>query len=248
MLVFSSDSKNESQMRKGTNGENSSDHTEPGPSHVRQMTLDPKLVLPMTSKRYRACRQATIVPVISVLGNQATLYPNKEAKFGRAITLHPKVKGRMERTSNIIAALRKTSTTHNMPPTSKAISNAFLTSSSSKGEASTSADPSSDLPLSSPSDPAAGSPVSPVMEGRSREYVSDDSAEVTLVPQVIQQLPSSARRHSHCSDSLLANRNWLTALTARGRSSQRSTFRDSRSARAAVASAGRWTGRLPQYV
>nr|KAG5694606.1 hypothetical protein BaRGS_015019 [Batillaria attramentaria] len=96
------------------------------------MTLDPKLVLPMTSKRYRACRQATIVPVISVLGNQATLYPNKEAKFGRAITLHPKVKGRMERTSNIIAALRKTSTTHNMPPTSRAISNAFLTSSSSK--------------------------------------------------------------------------------------------------------------------
>ena len=75
--------------------------------HVRQMTLDPKLVLPLTAKRYRCSKQATIIPVITVYGRQATLYPNAEAKAGRVVTMDRRTRGWIERSTSILSFLEK---------------------------------------------------------------------------------------------------------------------------------------------
>ena len=74
-------------------------------AHVRQMTLDPKLVLPLTAKRYQCSKQATIVPVITVYGRQATLYPNAEAKVGRVVTMDRRTRGWIERSTSILSLL-----------------------------------------------------------------------------------------------------------------------------------------------
>ncbi|XP_076442859.1 uncharacterized protein LOC143281528 [Babylonia areolata] len=71
-------------------------------AHVRQMTLDPKLVLPLSAKRYQCKKQATIIPVIAVQGRQATLYPNPEAKAGRVVTLDRKARGWIQRSTSIL--------------------------------------------------------------------------------------------------------------------------------------------------
>ena len=74
-------------------------------AHVRQMTLDPKLVLPLTAKRYQCSKQATIIPVITVYGRQATLYPNAEAKVGRVVTMDRRTRGWIERSTSILSLL-----------------------------------------------------------------------------------------------------------------------------------------------
>ena len=76
-----------------------------GKAHVRQMTLDPKLVLPLTAKRYQCSKQATIIPVITVYGRQATLYPNAEAKVGRVVTMDRRTRGWIERSTSILSLL-----------------------------------------------------------------------------------------------------------------------------------------------
>ncbi|XP_070180557.1 filaggrin-like [Littorina saxatilis] len=175
--------------------------------HVRQLTLDPKLVLPLTAQRYRCKKQATIIPVIAVYGHQATLYPNSEAKVGRVVTLDRRVRGWLERTTSILSCLEKihchpyhvSVLAHSrvLPWTSPEVLNSvedYRTSSQRQGSAGfsseeknrSSAGPSSLKPLSTWSSYSAESSF-----GSDDEDTDDDDSEIVLVPQTIYQDPES---------------------------------------------------------
>lgn len=78
-----------------------------GSRHIelKQMAVDPRLVLPMDGKARCLKHQAVIVPVITIDGRGATLYPKKGAKHGRHIELTSKVFERMHKANNISSNL-----------------------------------------------------------------------------------------------------------------------------------------------
>ena len=179
-------------------------------AQVRQMTLDPKLVLPLSARRYLCRGQATITPVIAVQGRRATLFPNAEAKAGRVVTLDPKATGWMDRAAAILVSLEHLYRgTHAQPSASSTMLSTLRPSPQNTSQLQDADDVAASLVGSPPAsrDDVPGKSLSQVLDTQRTDSVQtleteppkttasksdtmrDDSSDVVLVPQTIRADP-----------------------------------------------------------
>ena len=179
-------------------------------AQVRQMTLDPKLVLPLSARRYLCRGQATITPVIAVQGRRATLFPNAEAKAGRVVTLDPKARGWMDRAAAILVSLEHLYRgTHAQPSASSTMLSTLTPSSRNTSQLQDADDVAASLVGSPPAsqEDVPGKSLSQVLDTQRAASVQtleteppkttasksdtmrDDSSDVALVPQTIRADP-----------------------------------------------------------